>query len=98
MCSCRKIHRGGAADAETAPRTIAAHGGTKQVKSDYWNVTDEQLIEKTGQPLAHWLKVLKKFDAAKKKSNEVVAYLQDEHGVPRYWARTLTTRYLKDRV
>ena len=67
------------------------------MKSDYWNVDDAQVVEKTGKPLAHWMKVLDKFDAANKKSNEAVTYLQDEHEVPRYWARTLTTRYLKER-
>lgn len=65
------------------------------MKTDYWNVSDEQVIEKTGKPLAHWDKVLKQFDAANKKSNDVVAHLQNEHAVPRYWARTLTTGYLK---
>jgi hypothetical protein len=65
------------------------------MKSDYWNVSDEQVLEKTGKDLKHWMKLLKQFEAAKKKSNDVVAYLQKEHDVPRYWARTLTTRYLK---
>ena len=68
------------------------------MKSDYWNVTDEEVKEKTGTPLAAWMKILDAFDAASRKSNDVVAHLQGEHGVPRYWARTLTTRYLKDRV
>jgi hypothetical protein len=66
------------------------------MKSDYWNVSDEQVIENTGKNLAHWMKLLTKFDAAAKKSNNVVAFLQNEHGVPRYWARTLTTRFLTD--
>lgn len=66
------------------------------MKSDYWDVTDEQVVEKTGKPIAHWMKVLKKFDAAAKKSSEAVAHLQEEHGVARYWARTLTTRFLKE--
>jgi hypothetical protein len=65
------------------------------MKSDYWNVEDTQVIEKSGKPLAHWTRVLAKFEARKKKSGEVVAFLQKEHAVPRYWARTLTTRYLK---
>lgn len=65
------------------------------VKPDYWDVDDEQVIEKTGHPLAHWGKVLDRFQARAKKSNEVVAHLVNEHGVPRYWARTLTTHYLK---
>jgi len=65
------------------------------MKADYWNVSDEQVIEKTGKPLAHWGKVLARFDAGARKSNDVVAHLQKEHGVPRYWARTLTTWYAK---
>ena len=64
------------------------------MKNDYWNVTDEQVIEKTGKPLNHWMELLEKFGAGDKKSNDVVAYLHEDHGVPRYWARTLTTRYL----
>jgi hypothetical protein len=67
------------------------------MKSDYWNVTDGQVVEKTGKPLSHWKKVLDKFGAADKKSNDVVAHLQKEHGVGRYWARTLTTWHLKQR-
>jgi Domain of unknown function (DUF4287) len=65
------------------------------MKADYWNVDDPQVVEKTGKTLAHWMKVLKSFGAAGKKSNDVVAHLQDDHGVPRYWARTLTTHFLK---
>ncbi|HVY90960.1 MAG TPA: DUF4287 domain-containing protein [Hyphomonadaceae bacterium] len=64
------------------------------MKSDYWNVDDAQVIEKTGKPIAHWIKVLDTFKATDRKSNDVVAYLQ-EHDVSRYWARTLTTLYLK---
>lgn len=67
------------------------------MRPDYWEVDDRQVIEKTGKLLAHWMQVLDKFKAAEKKSNDVVAYLQNEHGVPRYWARTLTTRYLKEK-
>lgn len=66
------------------------------MKSEYWDVTDEQVIEKTGKGLSHWMKVLRQFKAEQKKSNDAVAHLQKEHDVPRYWARTLTTRYLKE--
>lgn len=65
------------------------------VKSEYWKVDDAQVIEKTGKPLAHWRKLLDGFGAKTKKSNDVVAFLVKERGVPRYWARTLTTNYLK---
>jgi hypothetical protein len=65
------------------------------MKSDYWNVPDEQVIEKTSKPIAHWVAVLEKFKAGEKKSNDVVAFLQKEHALPRSWARTLTTLCLK---
>jgi hypothetical protein len=68
------------------------------VKADYWEVEDSQVVEKTGKPLAHWDSVLDAFGAAGRKSNDSVAHLQDGHGVPRYWARALTTRYLKARA
>lgn len=65
------------------------------MKKEYWDVTDEQVIEKTGKKIDDWIKILDKFKAAGKKSTEVVEYLQTEYNVPRYWARTLTTHYLK---
>jgi hypothetical protein len=65
------------------------------MKKEYWDVEDKQVIEKTGKKLTQWVAILDKFNAAEKKSNDVVAYLQKEHEVPRYWARTLTTYYLK---
>ncbi len=65
------------------------------MKKEYWDVTDEQVIEKTGKKIATWITILDQFKAAEKKSNEVVAYLQEEYQVPRYWARTLTTLYTK---
>lgn len=65
------------------------------MKTDYWNVTDEQVIEKTGKKINEWMQILEDFESGEKKSNEVVAHLRQEYDVPRYWARTLTTRYLK---
>lgn len=65
------------------------------MKKEYWNVGDEQLIEKTGKTAHDWIDVLNEFDARNRKSNEVVAYLQENYSLPRYWARTVTTLYLK---
>ena len=64
------------------------------MKKDYWNIDDAQVVEKTGQTLEHWRKVLRQFGAETKRSNDSVDHLQSL-GVPRYWARTLTTNYLK---
>lgn len=68
------------------------------MKKEYWDVTDEQVVEKTGKKIAEWLTILDAFGASGKKSNDVVAHLQNEYGVPRYWSRTLTTNYLKSKA
>lgn len=65
------------------------------MKKEYWDVTDEQVIEKTGKPIAFWMQTLEAFGAGEKKSNDIVAFLQEKHAVPRYWARTLTTLFSK---
>jgi hypothetical protein len=67
------------------------------MKTDYWNVEDAQVIEKTGKKIAEWIKIMDKFGTANKKSNDTVSHLQNDHHVPRYWARTLTTMYLKSK-
>lgn len=66
------------------------------MKKEYWDVNDEQVIEKTGKSIAFWMETLKDFNVREKKSNEAVTFLQEMHAVPRYWARTLTTLFLKN--
>ena len=48
------------------------------MKKDYWNVSDEQVIEKTGKNLSEWNEILHDFGSMNKKSNDVVKYLQTE--------------------
>lgn len=67
------------------------------MKTEYWDVTDEQVVEKTGKHIAEWITLLDAFGTAGKKSTETVVYLQETFSVPRYWARTLTTHYLKSK-
>ena len=67
------------------------------MKADYWNVSDEQVKEKTGKSLVHWMGVLRRLAPASEKPADLVRALVEKHDVPRYWARTLTTRFLKDR-
>ncbi|MCB9507493.1 MAG: hypothetical protein H6697_07475 [Myxococcales bacterium] len=67
------------------------------MKADYWNVSDEQVIEKTGRDLKHWHAALDAFGALEVGSSEAVGHLQRDHGVARYWARTPVTNYLKAR-
>ena len=41
------------------------------MKKEYWDVSDQQVIEKTGKKIADWIKILDKFKVAGKKSNDV---------------------------
>jgi hypothetical protein len=68
------------------------------MKKEYWDVTDEQVREKTGRKIAEWAAILDKYNAVDIKANSVVDFLQTEYNVPRYWARTLTTNYLKSKI
>jgi hypothetical protein len=36
------------------------------VKSDYWSLKDEQVVEKTGKPISNWIKVLNRFTVAER--------------------------------
>jgi hypothetical protein len=65
------------------------------MKKEYWDVSDEQVLEKTGKHIAAWIAIMDVFGTADKKSTETVVHLQEQYNVPRYWARTLTTHYLK---
>ena len=65
------------------------------MKKEYWDVTDEQLVQKTSKSSSEWRTILEAFGAKNKKSNDTVAFIQSEYQVPRYWARTITTMYLK---
>ena len=56
---------------------------------------DRHVVAKTGKTSAHWAKVLGRFGARAKPTAAAVEHLQSEHGVPRAWARTLVTDYLK---
>lgn len=67
------------------------------MKKEYWDVSDEQVVEKTGKKIGEWITILDAFKAAEKKSNDVVAHLQTQYNIPKYWARTLTTHYLKSK-
>jgi len=64
------------------------------MKSENWSVTDEEVFRKTGKKITEWCRILDRFQASDKKPNDIVAFLQTDHGVHRHWARTLTTNYL----
>jgi hypothetical protein len=51
------------------------------MKKEYWDVSDEQIMDKTGKNIKDWVEILDKFQAADKKSNDVVNYLLQEYSL-----------------
>ena len=58
------------------------------------HLTNDQVLEKTGKPLAHWRSVLDRFGAASKKPRNVVGHLEARHRLPRFWATNLVFWYV----
>ena len=65
------------------------------MKKNYWDVEEGQLVEKTGKKISQWISILDKFKVIEKKPNEGITLLEEEYDVPKYWARTIITCYLK---
>jgi hypothetical protein len=56
-------------------------------------LTDTSAYQNTGKSLKDWKTILDGAAVSKKKRDEIVAFLQKEHGVQRYWADTLMDWY-----
>jgi hypothetical protein len=44
------------------------------MKKEYWKVSDQQVLEKTGKKISDWIGILDDFKAGEKKSNDVVLF------------------------
>ena len=64
--------------------------------ADRWPINDEQVMEKTGRPLAHWRGVLDAFSARSKPPRSIVGHLQARHQLTRQWSHHLMMWYLGD--
>lgn len=62
--------------------------------AENWNVSNDEVLLKTGKNSIDWCRILDRSSAFNMKPNDIVAFLQTEHGVHRHWARILTTNYL----
>jgi hypothetical protein len=60
-------------------------------------VTDEKLAEATGKDWGAWLSILDRWGARDRKHRETADYLIGEHGVPGWWAQTITIGYERAR-
>lgn len=58
---------------------------------------DEKLTEATGQDWEAWLSLLDRWGAGDRKHGETADFLITQHGVPGWWAQTITVGYERAR-
>ncbi|MDQ2689764.1 MAG: hypothetical protein M3Y29_05770 [Chloroflexota bacterium] len=59
--------------------------------------SDAKLIEATGRDWEAWIDILDRWGARDHKHPETARYLIDEHGVPGWWAQSITNGYERAR-
>jgi hypothetical protein len=60
-------------------------------------VSDETVVRRTGRAWAQWLAVLDEWGAQQRSHGEIARHLSEAHGVPGWWAQTVTVGYERAR-
>ena len=60
-------------------------------------ITDEAMIRGTGKPLSEWFPLLDAWGASEHKHTEIARWLVNEHGVPGWWAQSVTVAWERAR-
>ena len=58
---------------------------------------DARVRENTGKGWREWLRLLDAWGARERKHKDVATYLMEQHGVPGWWAQTITVGYERAR-
>ncbi|WP_018383397.1 DUF4287 domain-containing protein [Wenjunlia vitaminophila] len=77
--------------AEPATPPPAGRGDTPAATSD--TVSDERVRAATGRGRQEWFALLDAWDAARRTHTEIARWLTVEHGVPGWWAQSVTVSY-----
>lgn len=60
-------------------------------------VSDEAMTRATGRRIGEWLEILDAWGATEHKHAEIARWLVDEHGIPGWWAQSVTVGYERAR-
>lgn len=60
-------------------------------------VSDASIRRATGRGFRDWLRILDEWGAKDRKHGEIATYLMEEHGVPGWWAQTVTVGWERAR-
>jgi hypothetical protein len=70
------------------PTATAAETGVKPI-----NTSDELFLRNTGKLSTEWFALLDAWGGAERKHPQIARWLSEEHGVPGWWAQTITVAY-----
>jgi hypothetical protein len=59
--------------------------------------TDEKVEQATGKRWAEWFSILDEWGGRQRSHRDTAAFLAREHGVPGWWAQTVTVSYQRER-
>ncbi len=60
-------------------------------------VSEEAVVRRTGRPWDEWFAILDHWGASDRSHAEIARYLNEEQGVPGWWAQTVTVGYERAR-
>jgi uncharacterized protein YndB with AHSA1/START domain len=69
----------------------------KELSAEELGQSDANVRQHTGKGWREWLRILDSWGAKERKHGEVARYLMSEHGVPGWWAQSITVGYERAR-
>jgi hypothetical protein len=76
-----------------ARRQLIEPDAEPEVAPAQQRTSDEALARNTGRPWGEWFAILDAWRATEKTHTEIARHLSEEHGVPGWWAQTVTVGY-----
>jgi hypothetical protein len=69
----------------------------EEFRAEVLGQTDANVRQNTGKGWCEWLRILDTWGARERKHGEIARHLMEEHGVPGWWAQSVTTGYERAR-
>jgi hypothetical protein len=70
---------------------------SEELRAEDLGQPDDKVRQNTGKGWREWLRILDAWGAKERKHKDVARYLQEQHGVPGWWAQAITTGYERSR-
>jgi uncharacterized protein YndB with AHSA1/START domain len=69
----------------------------EELRAEDLGQTDANVRQNTGKGWREWFRILDAWGAKERKHADTVRYLMEQHGVPGWWAQSITTGYERSR-